>query len=80
MKKWFTLASLSLFAMLFSACNKDCICKYYNNSDSVINTEVYDGDDVSHSECADMDGEENVATEIDDNMMMADHVSCSTGW
>ncbi|MCQ2286405.1 MAG: hypothetical protein MJZ76_05985 [Bacteroidales bacterium] len=80
MKKTILFFSLLGIATLMGACNKDCICRYYNDKESVINTEVYDGDDMSNSECADMDGKKNVATEVDDDFTVADHVSCSAQW
>ena len=67
-------------AMFCASCNKDCICRYYNSNDAIINTEVYDGDEVSNSECADMDGGKDVTTEVGDDMQVASHVSCSASW
>ena len=68
------MAGMMLF---FASCGKDCVCRYYNQNNTVIDTEIYDADDVTTSDCADRDGEENVLT--DDNTL-ADHVSCSAGW
>ncbi len=67
-------------AMFFASCNKDCICRYYNSNNAVINTEVYDSDEISNAECADMDGEKDVTTEVGDDMQVASHVSCSASW
>ena len=67
-------------AMFFASCNKDCICRYYNSNNTVINTEVYDSDEISNAECADMDGGKDVTTEVGDDMQVASHVSCSASW
>ena len=73
----FSFFLLLTIMLAFSSCNKDCICRYYDNNNSLLNTEVYDGDEVSATKCADMDGEENVPVEVHDNMINASYVSCS---
>lgn len=80
MNRILCLSAFIATAMFFTSCNKDCICRYYNDNDAVINTEVYDADEISNAECADMDGGTDVATEVGDDMQVASHVSCSASW
>lgn len=48
MKKGIALVALmTLGTFLFTSCNQDCVCSYYDSSNSLLNTEVFDGDEVS---------------------------------
>ena len=80
MNKVLCFSAFIAVAMFFASCNKDCICRYYNSNNAVINTEVYDSDEISNAECADMDGSKDVTIEVDDNTQVASHVSCSASW
>ena len=80
MNKVLCFSAFIAVAMFFASCNKDCICRYYNSNNAVINTEVYDSDEISNAECADMDGGQDVTTEVGDDMQVASHVSCSASW
>lgn len=80
MKKNLTIiAVIALIASVFTACNKDCVCRYYDSAQTLVNTEIHDGDDVSNTECSDMNGRRNVVTEVNDNLVTADNVSCDAG-
>ena len=81
MKKGIGLVALmTLGTFLFTSCNQDCVFSYYDSSNSLLNTEVFDGDEVSSSQCADYNGEENVTTEVNDQVVTASYVSCTSGW
>jgi len=80
MKRVLIISVVVAVAFCFMSCNKDCICRYYNSNEAIINTEVYDADEISNAECADMDGSKDVVTEVGDDTQVAAHVSCSASW
>lgn len=80
MKKILSLTAVAALAIgMFSACEKsDCLCKYYDASNTEVARESWDGEDVNSSECEDL--ESNKSVEVDDQVIAASTVSCSQEW
>lgn len=55
MKKIMSFLLVGTALVLFNSCEKDCVCKTYDNSDGhLVTVEDWDGDDVSKSDCQGM--------------------------
>lgn len=76
MRKLFSLFALfALTIFLFTSCNKDCVCKYYDSNNTLLTTDIFDGDELSSSECVNYD---NLNTEVNNQVVTASYVSCSS--
>lgn len=79
MKKLLFLSIIAAAIMLVTSCEKrDCVCRYYDQNNSYITEENWDGDQVSSSQCQAM--ENNTTVEIDNDTIVASSVSCSNEW
>lgn len=78
MKKIASFVALFTFVgFLFSSCNKDCVCKYYDSNNELLATDVFDGDELNTTDCANYN---DLNTEVNNQVVMASYVSCSSGW
>ena len=69
---------LALLGMLVSCEKKDCLCKYYDQDNSLVARESFDGEEVDASACSRKQNDKKV--EVHDTTFYATSVSCSTSW
>jgi hypothetical protein len=80
MKQIFVITSFALALLLgTTSCDKGCTCKYYDENGNLVETENWDSDVMSETECSSRDGQTNVSITVDSESMVASRVECTSG-